>query len=75
MSKDELKAVKPTIKEHLEKRWIQPSTSPYRAPVIVVHKKTGELHIAIDYQMFSNDNYLIPQNDKLLDRLGKSLCV
>ena len=49
MSEDELKAVKLTIKEYLDKGWIQPSTSPYRAPLIVIRKKTRELHILIDY--------------------------
>ena len=53
MSQDELKAIKLTIKEYLDKLWIQPSTSPYGAPVIVIHKKTRELHIVIDYQMLN----------------------
>ena len=49
MSEDELKAVKLTIKDYLDKGWMQPSTSLYRAPVIVIRKKTRELHIVIDY--------------------------
>ena len=51
MGEDELKAVKLTIKEYLDKGWIRPSTSPYGAPVVFIHKKTRELCIVIDYQM------------------------
>ena len=51
ISEDELKAVKSNIKEYLDKLWIQPSTSPHGSPVIIICKKTGELHIVIDYQM------------------------
>ena len=53
MSKDELKALKSTIKEYLNKRWIQLSISPYKAPVIAICKKTGELRIIINYRMLN----------------------
>ena len=74
MSEDELKAVKATITIYLAKGWIQPSTSPFGAPVIVIHKKTGKLHIVINYHILNKqtriNSYLIPQIDKLLDRLA-----
>ena len=49
MSEDKFKAVKSSIKEYLDKRWIQPSISLYRAPVIVIFKKTREFHTVVDY--------------------------
>ena len=76
MSEDELKAVKATITDYLAKGWIWLSTSPYAAPIIVIHIKTGKLHIVIDYYMLNKqtciDSYAIPQIDKLLDRLGRA---
>ena len=39
MSEDELKAGKATITDYIAKGWIHLSTSPYRAPVIVIYKK------------------------------------
>ena len=75
MSEDKLKAVKATIADYLAKGWIQISTSPYGAPVVVIHKKIGELHIVINYNMLNKqtciDSYPIPWIDKLLNRLGR----
>ena len=53
MSKEELAAVKSMIAEYLQKGWIYPSASLYGAPVIVIHKKGGALHICIDYQLLN----------------------
>ena len=76
MSEDKLKAVKTTIKDYLTKGWIQPNTGLYRALVIVIHKKTGKLHIVINYHMLNKqthiDSYPIPQINELLDRLGRT---
>ena len=44
-----LKAIKLTIKKYLDKAWIWPNKSPYRAPVVVICKKSGELYIIIEY--------------------------
>ena len=76
MSEDELKAVKATIIDYLAKGWIRPSTSPYGAPVIVIYKKTGELHKVINYHMLNKqthiDNYAIPWIDELINKLGRA---
>ena len=73
MSEDELKDVKDTITDYLAKWWIQLSTSLYRASVIVIHKKTGELCIVTDYYILKKqtyiDSYQIPLIDDLLNRL------
>ncbi|ERF73131.1 hypothetical protein EPUS_09129 [Endocarpon pusillum Z07020] len=38
MSPDELKVVKKYIKEHLEKRFIEPSTALFASPILLVQK-------------------------------------
>ena len=76
MSEDELLAVKCTISGYIHKGWIIPSSSPYWVPVLVIHKKTGELCIVIDYHLLSKltfiDAYPIPCIDELLDCLAKA---
>ena len=53
MSEEELAAVKSTIADYLQKGWICPGASPYGAPVIVICKKDGALHICIDYWLLN----------------------
>ena len=53
MSKGKLYAVKSMIADYLQKGWICPSASPYGAPVIVICKKGGALHIYIDYLLLN----------------------
>ena len=50
-SEDEFLTVKYTISDYIDKGLIRPSSSPYGASVLVIHKKGGELHIAIDYHL------------------------
>ena len=33
---------------------IHPSNSPYASQVVVVHKKTGEVHLCVDYRKFNS---------------------
>ena len=53
MLENELLAVKYTISDYIDQDWIKPSSSPYGAPVLVIHKKTGELCIVIDYGLLN----------------------
>ena len=53
MLEDELFAVKYTISDYIDKGWINPSSSSYGAPVLVIWKKTGELCIVIDYHLLN----------------------
>ena len=57
----------------LEQGWIQPSTSPYGAPVLFVGKKDGGLRMCIDYRPLNKqtvkNRYPIPRIDDLLDCL------
>ena len=50
MTTHELNELKIQLEELLEKGHIQPSVSPWGAPVIFVKKKDGSLRLCIDYQ-------------------------
>ena len=47
--------------------------SPYGAPIIFIHKKTGELRMTIDYRVLNRwtkkNVYPLPWIDDLLDKL------
>lgn len=62
------------LKELLEKGWIQPSQSPYGAPVLFVKKKDGTLYMCIDYRALNSvtikNCYPLPHIDELLERVS-----
>jgi hypothetical protein len=57
----------------LEAGLIQPSKSPYGAPIIFVPKKNGKLRMCVDYRAINKatikNRYPLPRIDELLDRL------
>jgi hypothetical protein len=57
----------------LEKGLIEPSSSPYGAPVLFVAKPDGSLRMCIDYRMLNKitvkNRYPMPRIDDLLDKL------
>ena len=57
----------------LEKEWIQPSHSPYGAPILFVPKKDGGLRMCVDYRALNKqtvkNRYPLPRIDDLLDTL------
>ena len=53
MAPTELKELKIQLQELLNKGFIQPSVSPWGAPVLFVKKKDGTLRICIDYQQIN----------------------
>ena len=59
-----------------EKGWIHPSISPYGAPLLLVYKKTDELHMCINYHALNHqtklDVFPIPHITDLLDHLGRA---
>ncbi|KAG1545924.1 hypothetical protein G6F49_010652 [Rhizopus delemar] len=76
--------ISPLEAEHLQKELdkycklgvIEPSNSPWAAPVILVKKKNGEYRMVIDYRKLNavtkKDAYPLPRIDDLLDTLGKA---
>ena len=61
------------ITEGLRQGIIEPSTSPYGAPVLFVTKKDGSLRMCVDYRalnkMTVKNKYPLPRIDDLLDQL------
>jgi hypothetical protein len=53
---------------------IQPSSSPWSSPVVMVRKKDGSHRLCVDYRQLNaltkTDAFPLPQIDDLLDQLG-----
>jgi hypothetical protein len=72
LSPAEFEDMKRQIKELLAKEWIEPSTSPYGAPILFVGKKDGGLRMCIDYRALNKvtlkNRYPMPRIDDLFDQ-------
>jgi hypothetical protein len=73
LSPAELDEAKRQIDEYLRKGWIEPSSSPYGAPILFVTKKDGGLRMCIDYRALNKitvkNRYPLPRIEDLFDRL------
>ena len=73
LSPKEFEELKKQIKELLALGFIEPSKSPYAAPVLFVQKKDGSLRMVIDYRAINaitiKNKYPLPRIDDLLDQL------
>jgi hypothetical protein len=66
--------VKRQVTDLLAKGMIEPSTSPYGAPILFVGKKDGTLRMCVDYRALNaitvKNRYPLPRIDDLFDRLS-----
>ena len=73
MPANDLEEIKKQIKELLEKGYIRPSSSPWRAPVLLVEKKDGSLRMVVDYRGLNEvtikNKYPLPMINDLFDQL------
>ena len=73
MAPAELRELKIQLQELVEKGFIQPSISPWGAPVLFVRKKDGTLRLCIDYRQLNRvtikNRYPLPRIDDLFDQL------
>ena len=73
LSNSELDELKKQLAELTEHGLIQPSKSPFGAPVLFVKKKDGTSRMCIDYRALNKitikNKYPLPRIDELLDRL------
>ena len=74
LSPVELAEVENQVTELLKNGLIEPSSSPYGAPVLFVTKKDGSLRMCIDYRALNKitvkNKYPMPRTDQLLDVLS-----
>jgi transposase InsO family protein len=73
MSPRELEELQKQLTELIDMGFIQPSKSPYGAPILFVPKKNGKLRMCVDYRALNKitikNRYPLPRIDELLDRL------
>ncbi|KAJ9521258.1 hypothetical protein QJQ45_022966 [Haematococcus lacustris] len=66
--------VRKQVAELLAKGLIEPSSSPYGAPILFVQRKDGSLRMCIDYRALNKltvrDRYPLPRIDELFDKLA-----
>jgi hypothetical protein len=76
MSSVELIELKKQLEELVKSGFIQPSKSPFGAPILFVKKKDGTMRMCVDYRALNNitikNKYPLPHVDELFDRLQGS---
>ncbi|GKF27546.1 hypothetical protein Tco_0093888 [Tanacetum coccineum] len=72
----ELEELSGQLKELQDKGFIQPSSSPWGAPVLFVKKNDGSFRMCIDYRELNKltvkNHYPLPRIDDLFDQLQGS---
>lgn len=76
LAPDELDELRSTLQTLVDKKFIQPSTSPFGAPILFVKKKDGSKRMVIDYRALNKitvkNKYPLPLIDELLDVVAGS---
>jgi len=76
MAPAELVELKKQLQELLDKGLIQPTVSPWGAPVLFVKKKDGSLRLCIDYRELNRvtvkNKYPLPRINDLFDQLAEA---
>ncbi|EED22559.1 gag/polymerase/env polyprotein, putative [Talaromyces stipitatus ATCC 10500] len=76
MSRDELEAAQEYIIDNLNKGFLEPSSSPFAAPIIMASKPGGGLRFCVDYrklnQLTKKDQYPLPLIDEVFERLSRA---
>ena len=71
MPTQDLEEIKKHIKELLDKGYMQPSSSPWGAPVLLGEKKDGSLRMVVDYRVLNEvtikNKYPLPMINDLFD--------
>ena len=59
----------------LEEGMIEPSSSEWASPIVVIKKKDDAIQLSVDYRKLNTgtelDAYLMPQVDDILDNVGQ----
>jgi hypothetical protein len=73
LSTPELAELKKQLADLVAHGFIQPSKSPFGAPILFVKKKDGAMRMCVDYRALNNitikNAYPLPRVDELFDRL------
>ena len=71
-----LEAMRDQMKELIEHNWVEPSESPWGAPVLFVPKKNGQLRMCVDFRDLNSvtidDSYPLPRLEILLHRAASA---
>jgi hypothetical protein len=74
LSRDEMEELQRQIKNLLAKGFIEPSDSPFGAPLLFVKKEDGGFRMVLDYRALNNttikNKYRLPRIEDLLDRVA-----